>query len=473
MNLIEATKSNFKIFCQFVYQDFEVANHHERIIDELQEIFEGKKDRLMINVPPQRGKSLITSVLFPAFLLANNQNTRIVVISYGQELSLKFTRDAKSVIEGERFQLLCPGTKFKKDLQRADYFSIENSKGYYKSTSIGGSLTGFSADCIIIDDSVKDWQQASSAGYREEVWNYFTTVALTRLSPNGKVIICQTRWNEQDLCGKLLEKHSRDWNVLKIKAIEDDSTVCWSSRYTLQDYEKIRQSVGIAQFNALYQQEPRGTGETTFDINNFRYYDERECPHIQWVRSWDLAIATNQRSDYSACSLIGISSDGDIYIKNVQRYKLPWNQLMDKIEQVAYADGSLVHVMIEAVSIGIAGYDEVKRRLQGHIVRKAENTHLKKEQKAMVFASRNELQKVRLLKNQNWHSMFLDECLSFPGGHHDDMVDCVSNAVNYLASRAGTFQEAEVYQPGTIGYYDALIATQTVQKPRRGIKKFI
>ncbi len=475
MNLIEATKSNFRVFCQWVGgKDFEIANHHEKIIQELQDVFDGKTKRLIINCPPQRGKSLLTSVLFPAFLLANNPNKRIVVISYGQELSLKFTRDSKAILEGERFKLLCPDAKFKKDLQRADYFSLENSSGYYKSTSIGGSLTGFSADYVIVDDSIKDWQQANSPGYREEVWNYFTTVALTRLSPQGSVIITQTRWNEQDLCGKLLENQAKLWKSLKIKAIEEDETVCWSSRYTLDDYNKVRQAIGVPQFNALYQQEPRGGGETTFDIANFRRYQERDEPNVQWIRSWDLAISTTKRADFSACALVGIDAEGTVFIKNIQRYKLPWNQLMDKIELVARTDGPSVHVLIEAVSIGIAGFDETRRRLEGYVVRKAENTHLKKEMKAMVFASRVEIQKVKILQNQNWHSMFLDECLSFPGGLHDDQVDAVSNAVNYLANKNGTFKENTTYKPGTVEYYEQLVATQLyAPKRNRFSRKFL
>ena len=264
-------------------------------------------------------------------------------------------------------------------------------------------MTGFSADYLIMDDPFKDMSQALSEKYRQEVIDWFNTVALTRLSPKGVVIITNTRWHEMDLVGKLLEKNSDEWEVVHIKAIEDDGSVCWEERYTVEDYEKIRNEVGVAEFNALYQGTPRGIGEATFDINNFRFYDEREVPNIQWMRSWDIAITNNSRSDYSACALIGIDREGDVYVKNVQRYKLPFNQLMDKIEQVAWADGNDKYILIEAVAVGISAYEEIRRRLDGFVVRKSENSHLKKVQKAMIFASRLELQKVRLLKNQNWH----------------------------------------------------------------------
>lgn len=270
-----------------------------------------------------------------------------------------------------------------------------------------------------------------------------------------------------DLVGKLLENNNKGWEVLHIKAIEDDGSVCWKERYSLQDYEKIRNEIGVAEFNALYQGTPKGIGEATFDVNNFNLYEERDCPQIQWMRSWDIAITNNSRSDYSACALVGIDREGDVYIKNIQRYKLPFNQLMDKIEQVAYADGHETHILIEAISVGISAYEEIRRRLDGFIIRKSENAHLKKVQKAMIFASRLELQKIRLLKHQNWHAAFMDECLSFPSGAHDDMVDAVSNAVNYLAKRNGTFQEATVYQPGTWDYYEQLLMNQNPMKPKR------
>ena len=467
MDLITATKSNFKIFSKWLQPDLEFSRHHTQMINKLQDAFEGKSKRLIVVCPPQRGKSTFNSVFFPAFLLANDPNKRIIVASYGNELALKFTRDCKALINSERFLALCPGTKFKKDLSRSDYFSFEGSRGYYKATSIGGALTGFSADYLIMDDPFKDMAQALSEKYRQEVLDWFNTVALTRLSPNGVVIITNTRWHEMDLVGKLLENDNKGWDVLHIKAIEDDGSVCWKERYSLQDYEKIRNEVGVAEFNALYQGTPKGIGEATFDTNNFNFYDERECPNIQWMRSWDIAVTNNSRSDYSACALVGIDREGDVYIKNIQRYKLPFNQLMDKIEQVAFADGQEVHVLIEAVAVGITAYEEIRRRLDGFVVRKSENAHLKKVQKAMVFASRLELQKINLLKHQNWHSVFFDECLSFPSGAHDDMVDAVSNAVNYLAKRNGTFQEAVVYQPGTWDYYEQLLMNQNPMKPKR------
>ena len=467
MDIITATKSNFKIFCKWLQPDLELSRHHLQMIDALQRAFEGKNKRLIVVCPPQRGKSTFNSIFFPSFVLANDPDKRIIVASYGNELALKFTRDCKALINSERFLALSPKTKFKKDLQRSDYFSFEGSRGYYKATSIGGALTGFSADYLIMDDPFKDMSQALSEKYRQEVIDWFNTVALTRLSPKGVVIITNTRWHEMDLVGKLLEKNSDEWEVVHIKAIEDDGSVCWEERYTVEDYEKIRNEVGVAEFNALYQGTPRGIGEATFDINNFRFYDEREVPNIQWMRSWDIAITNNSRSDYSACSLIGIDREGDVYVKNVQRYKLPFNQLMDKIEQVAWADGNDTHILIEAVAVGISAYEEIRRRLDGFVVRKSENSHLKKVQKAMIFAARLELQKVRLLKNQNWHQAFFDECLSFPSGAHDDMVDAVSNGINYMAKRNGTFVETQTYQPGTLEYYDALLQTQNQPKSRR------
>jgi len=469
MDILEASKKNFKIFCKFVNPDFDLAPHHLKFIEKLQEIAEGKNKRLIIVCPPQRGKSTFSSVYFPAYLLGNNPNARIIVACYGQELSLKMTRDTKALMSSDRYQTLCGETKFRKDLQRADFFQLESSSGYFRATSIGGALTGFSADYLIIDDPFRDMQAALSEKYRNDVEDWYTSVALTRLSPKGSIIIANTRWHQSDLVGKLLEKDPDKWEVVHIKAIEDDDSVCWPSRYTLEDYENIKAEVGSRDFNALYQGNPSDAGQEIFNIENFRYFDEKDLPQMLWVRSWDVAMTTGTRSDYSACALVAIDREGNIYIKNIQRYKLNFNELIDKIEQVADADGEDVHIVIENISIGISAFEEVKRRLADRVVRKAENSHLRKIQKCMIFASRLEIEKVFLQKYGSWQPMFKDEVMAFPGGIHDDMVDATSNAVNYLANKNGQYSEKPIFQVGSFEYFEEL-SRPVFRSRRRGSK---
>jgi len=128
-----------------------------------------------------------------------------------------------------------------------------------------------------------------------------------------------------------------------------------------------------------------------------------------------------------------------------------------------------VHIVIENISIGISAFEEVKRRLADRVVRKAENSHLRKIQKCMIFASRLEIEKVFLQKYGSWQPMFKDEVMAFPGGIHDDMVDATSNAVNYLANKNGQYSEKPIFQVGSFEYFEEL-SRPVFRSRRRGSK---
>lgn len=474
MNIIDATLKNFKVFSKYVKPDLQFSKHHTQIADKLQDCFDGKSKRTIIVVPPQRGKSLFSSVLFPAFVLANDPNKRIIVASYSQNLSFKFTRECRDLISSERYQNLVPHAKFKKDLNKSDFFSFENSTGYYKATSITGSLTGMSADIIIVDDPFSSYVESSSPKVREDVLSWFNSVAMTRLSPGGIMIVVNTRWNVDDLVGTLL-KSNKDYDVLHVKAIEDDGTICWSERYTKEDYEQIREEIGYQIFEALYQGNPTLLDNVHIATENFQLIDIDEMPNLNWIRSWDIAVSTKNVNDYTACALMAVDKYGNVFIKNVQRMKLPYNELIDKIEEVAWNDGLETTVLIENIGVGLVTFQEVQRRLQGFVVRPTENKKANKVQKAMPFVSKVEAGKVYLSKNSNWVELLKGECQGFPFAQHDDMVDAVSNGTNYCLKRQYTIEEEEIVEPGTWAYYEALSASQRNPSPllRRTKKRYI
>lgn len=222
--------------------------------------------------------SELTSRRLPAYLLGKNPNTRIIGASYSASLSKSFNNDVQLIIEDPLYGEVFPNTKLgdksaeskdqKKAIKNAAWFQVAGNKGYYRSVGVAGSLTGISCDVGIIDDPVKDDIEAESPTYRERTWNWFTKVFLTRQHNMSQTLVTQTRWNEDDLSGRILDRmnEEKDWVVLSLPAIKEGDThprdprkngeVLWPE---MHDKKKIYgfKKADPRGFQALYQQNPQ------------------------------------------------------------------------------------------------------------------------------------------------------------------------------------------------------------------------
>jgi len=181
----------FRDFVQYTKPDYEINWHHDLLMDYLQQFAEGKIKKLMVFMPPQHGKSELTSRRLPAYLLGRNPKLKIIGCSYSSDLATSFNRDVQRIIDDELYQQIFPETTLNGSnvrtsakgsyLRNSDMFEIVEHRGFYKSIGVGGSLTGTPADIGIIDDPVKDAIEAESITYRSRVWDWFTQVFMTRL----------------------------------------------------------------------------------------------------------------------------------------------------------------------------------------------------------------------------------------------------------------------------------------------------
>lgn len=239
--------------------------------------------RLIITVPPQQGKSMRVSVWTPVWALTRRPDARIITASYAESLAQRNSTMARGIIQEHGTGALDPVT----ELPRPDRLGIQvargnatkrawgvhGCKGSYYATGVGGAVTGYSADLLLIDDPIKNQVQADSARERQKVWDWWASVAATRLSPKAAVIIVQTRWHNDDLAGRLIKQDralppdERVWQVLNIPAIAEDGIPDALGREpgvplpsargtTLDDFKKVRASVGERVWSALYQGSP-------------------------------------------------------------------------------------------------------------------------------------------------------------------------------------------------------------------------
>ena len=227
----ELARRNFADFVLYMHQNYQMKWFHSLICDKLTAFSEGKIKKLMVFMPPQHGKSELTTRLFPAYHLGKKPDSKVVVTSYNTTLASRFNRDIQRVIDTQDYHAIFPKTTLNESnvvtvsenyLRNSEIFEIVNFKGYLKSVGRGGALTGTSVDVGIIDDPLKDRAEAMSHVIREGLWAWYLDVFETRLHNESQQILIQTRWHKEDLAGRLLQRDS-DWDVVVLEAIKESN----------------------------------------------------------------------------------------------------------------------------------------------------------------------------------------------------------------------------------------------------------
>src|SRR3990167_1354896 len=192
---------------------------HEEVENKLEAVEKGEIKRLMLFLPPRHGKSQLASINFPAWYLGRNPDKEIITASYSGDLAQDFGSKTRELIGGDtNYRYIFPGITLKED-EKAKAKWRTNKGGSYTSVGVGGGATGKGAHCLIIDDPIKNQEEANSETYRNKVWNWYISTAYTRLEKNGAIIIILTRWHLDDLAGRLLKAQAEGgerWEDVKI-----------------------------------------------------------------------------------------------------------------------------------------------------------------------------------------------------------------------------------------------------------------
>jgi hypothetical protein len=204
-------------YAAYQWPGYRDAAHHRLIARHLEAVERGDITRLMITMPPRHGKSMLASEFFPAWYLGRNPDHYVVTATYAQELADDFGRKVKNQIEDPLYQAIFPGVGLADDSKSAKRFHIDGAIGGYEhaisqrgafyAVGVGGPLTGRGAHLLLIDDPVKNREDAESEVIRRKVKDWYTSTAYTRLMPGGRIVVIQTRWHEDDLTGWLQLEH--------------------------------------------------------------------------------------------------------------------------------------------------------------------------------------------------------------------------------------------------------------------------
>ena len=420
----------------------------------------GKSPRLMILMPPRHGKSQIASKLFPAWLLGHHPGWEVMATSYNLSLALDFSREVRGVIRSEAYKQLFPHTKLSAEYQAAEAWKLQSETGVgaggYIAAGIGGPITGKGAHVLIIDDPVKNAEEADSPEMREKNWNWYNSTAYTRLAPGGGVLIIQTWWHDDDLAGRVQQMMAEDseadqFEIVKYPAIaEEDEEFrlkgepLHPERYNLEQLLKIQRQLGGPAgrwWSALYQQNPVPQEGANFKASDFMWYTERPyLGNCHLYGSWDFAIGEKRTNDWTVGIIAAFDPDGRIWILHMERYRssdqprtadmiINMYQDWENVRLIAVEDGQIWK--------GVSSHFEAKKRSRNIYPTIMPLTPLTdKIIRAQPLQGMMQSHMVYFPKNAEWAGTMKKELLRFPGGIHDDMVDALAWLVRMILTQA-------------------------------------
>lgn len=449
------------------------------LIDEyLVKVEAGEIDRLIINLPPQEGKSTRVTTIGPLWFLTRDPSRRIAIVSYAQDLADEFGRNIRNHIssnDGDDGSLDL-GLQVARDNGAARRWQLEGNKGGVRAVGIRGGLTGRPVDALFIDDPISNLEQANSKTYREQAWGFWQSVGITRLAPGAPVILVLTRWHADDLAGRLLagEDASR-WTVLNIPAEAGDDDPLgrrpgdWleSARgRTHKQWEQIKVSVGPKVWQSLYQGNPT-LDEGGVLPTEWTHYDQplwmvdsngvHTVPGIgrddhELVQSWDLTFKGEDTSDY-VVGQVWLRVGNTAYLLDQVRRRMNFNETCEAIKAMSAKWPQAIAKFVEDKANGPAVMNALNGQIMGMIPIEPEGSKYARISAVspLAWAGNVQLPSTRLCP---WVETFLQEALSFPSGANDDQLDAFSQAVNRLLLMPLLAAHETIVEPDVYDGYD-------------------
>ena len=407
--------------------------HIKLMCDTIQQFLQSGHRGLIVTTPPRHMKSTICSECLPAWFLSNDpQHREVMLASYNQGQASKMARSCRKLFDEEWHQLIFDRPSIVID--NADELMLEgkvNGRPSLIAAGIGAGLTGSGADLIIVDDPIKDAEEANSKTIRDNIHDWFTSVAMTRLSPGGKVLIVMTRWHHDDLVGRLLNDNPEGWDVLHLPAVNEAGEALWPERYDIGHLMSIKADVGSRVFEALYQGRPTPDEGGFFRREWFQVVEHGFSDRAHRCRYWDKA-ATAGAGDWTTGVLIAVE-DGRYCVEDVVHVQYGPKDVQSIIRRTAELDGRNVRIRMEQEpgSSGVEVIDLYARQiLVGYDFRPDKVTG-SKDLRAGSLSAAMENGNVTIVRGA-WNRDFIQEFCEFPLGAHDDQVDATSGAFREL-----------------------------------------
>lgn len=470
---MELARRKLLNFTLYTFPEYEVNWHHELLCRYLDLWAKREIPRLMVFMPPRHGKSELVSRRLPAKMLGDNPDLQVIATSYGASLARRMNRDVQRIIDGQKYHQLYPETRlYGKNirtvaqdtyLRNSDLFEVVNHKGHYISAGVGGALTGMGGDALIIDDPIKNAQEAKSPVVRQAIKEWYTTTFRTRAQKGAAILITQTRWHEADLSGWLLEMAKENpsadqWTILSLPALKEgdptdidprqDGEALWPSHYSREWLLTTKATSQQDEWDALYQQTPSSPAGSVFkrlwwtdDGRRFDWHDQRLVNSCigRWI-SIDTANKDKEENDKTAYTVGELRPDYRLMVRRVEDTRLDFPELVDEIPRLAHrynADGKLRGILVEDKASGTSALQTLAAAAPDWISALLipflpTTSKVERARQAGVWCANGSVLLPIPDLDLLWLPAFEDQLFSFPVAAHDDMVDSFTQLVLYL-----------------------------------------
>lgn len=466
----ELAKRHLLAFIMRFEPMYEAGWFHKVLAEELMQFLEDvvakKSPRLLLTVPPRHGKSMQASQYFPAYGLGKYPWLEFINCSYAQSLQMDFSRKIQEIVRSPDFAMLFDGLRIMKNNESVERWGLSDKDGRRTgggvlAAGVGGPITGRGAHILLIDDPVKNREEAESPTVREATKAWYSSTAYTRLAPGGGVLVIQTRWHDDDLSGWLLremedaEKEFKEtgvwpedsdrWRHLDFPAIathdekyRKKGEPLHAERYPLSALKKIRKTLAPRDWAALYQQNPQVEEGAYFSKNMIRYY--KSLPkYLDVYAAGDLAISKKEQADYTVFLVAGVDEHENIYM--LDSYKGRWNadEIIDVMFEI-HRKWKPRRFGLEKGHISMTMDAPLQRRIKDAKMYDLQVESLPpgkadKELRARSIQGLMALGKVYWPEGALWVDDFLNEMLRFPNGVKDDCVDAAAWIGKMLATQ--------------------------------------
>lgn len=436
-------KNNYIDYLRYVFPNYTFTNFHIFLAKVCQTVVErieqGKKVRILLSVPPRHGKSETITKTLPSWFVGRNPDKNAILTAYNADLAEKF-EDANRQKTRE-FGKDIFGIEISESQDNKTLYQIKGHVGGVMGVGIQGGITGNGGELIIIDDPYKNSTEANSSSTRSLIENIYRDSIYTRLQGKGNgLIVIQTRWHEEDLCG-ILEKDGKEngWICINIPCICEDEkhdvlkrrkgeTLCPELGFDAEWANATKNSVGLKVWDALYQGHPSIEGGEIFTREMIKQYKPSELPSSfeEEVISCDLTFGGKaQSNDPVAIQVWGRVGANHYLLKRINK-RMNFNEMCNTIKMVSYAYPNARKKIVEKKANGQAVIDTLNSVIGGFVPYdpKMESKISRANSVAPMLLSGNVFLPCKEIDNKIEN--MIEEMMKFPNSTHDDDVDAMT-----------------------------------------------
>ena len=444
---LDGARDDLLKFAEHVYPNFSIGSHHRVMAKLFKDVVEGRKTRIIINMPPRHSKSETASYLFPAWFFGHKPDAKIIMATHTQSLSEDFGRRVRNLIADPEYQEVFPETLLQTDSKSAGVWGTKQGGRYY-AVGVGGALAGRGADCLIIDDahSEQDIKTGTRTAF-DMAFNWYQTGPRQRLQWGGSIIVIQTRWATYDLTARLLDYAAKNpdadqWEVVEFPAILPSGKALWPEKWSIEALLKTKASLDAKYWTAQYMQNPASDKSAIIGRSEWRVWERSEPPKCTYIiQCLDSAAETNNRADFTSITTWGVfvneqeREENQIILLDRINARMQFPELKAKaIEQ--YERWSPDAFVVEKKNSGSALYQEL--RFLGLSVQEYTPHRGSGDKVARLNAVADIVRSGKVWVPDTWWSReLIEQVAQFPNGQNDDDVDTTSMAL--MRFRQGMF----------------------------------